>query len=76
MDEIHGEFQPGGRLHAAVDGSTVFRQPGFDRTIRGRSWAVHDGVLDVLDGASWTGVKMYRLAGRPAGVSTFPTGTY
>jgi len=76
MEEIHAEFQPGGRLHAALDGSTPFRQPGFDRTMRGRSWAIHDGILSRLDGEAWTGIKMYRQAGRPAGVVTFPGGIY
>jgi hypothetical protein len=66
MERIDAEFEPGGRLHAALDGSTVFRQPGFHRTVRGRSWAIHDGVLAALGGAVWGGVKMYRLAGRAA----------
>lgn len=77
MEEIQGEFQPGGRLQRVLDASTPFRRPGFDATIRGRSWAIHDGVLSGLDsGKGWGGVKMYRLAGRPAGVSTFPAGPY
>jgi hypothetical protein len=76
MDQIHAGFQPGGRLHAALDGSTAFRQPGFGETVRGRSWAIHDGILGALDGAAWGGVKMYRLLGRPAGISTFPSGRY
>jgi hypothetical protein len=76
MERIDAEFRPGGRLHRALDHSTVFRQPGFDRTIRGRSWAIHDGILGALDGAAWNGVKMYRLAGRPATVSTFPAAAY
>jgi hypothetical protein len=77
MDEIQREFQPAGRLARALDGSTPFRQPGFERTVRGRSWAIHDGVLSALEGGrGWGGVKMYRLAGRPAGVSTFPAAPY
>ncbi len=72
MEEIHAEFQPEGRLHAALDGSTVFRQVGFDKTARGRSWAIHDGILDTLDGTTWGGVKMYRLVGNRADGSTFP----
>ena len=76
MEEIHREFDPGGRLHAALDGSSAFRQRGFDRTVRGRSWAIHDGILAALDGTRWSGVKMYRLAGRPAAASTFPAATY
>jgi hypothetical protein len=76
MDEIEAEFKPGGRLHAALGGSTPFRQPGFERTARGRSWAIHDGILDALQGATWGGVKMYRQAGRPAGVQTFAEWRY
>lgn len=76
MSRIDAEFQPGGRLHAALDGETVFRQPGLDRTARGRSWAIHDGILSVLGNAPWGGIKMYRQLGRPAGVSTFPGGAY
>ena len=70
------EFRPGGRSGGALDGSTVFRQPGFDRTIRGRSWAIHDGILGALGGTAWGGVKMYRQVGRPASVSTFPDAAY
>jgi hypothetical protein len=76
MEEIHAAFQPGGPLHAALDGATAFRRPGFDATVRGRSWAVHDGILTHLDGATWGGVKMYRQTGRHAGVCTFPGGAY
>jgi hypothetical protein len=76
MDQIHAEFQPGGRLHSALDGETVFRQAGFDRTARGRSWAIHDGLLSVLGSAPWGGVKMYRQIGQPASVTTFPGGAY
>ncbi|HEV8308905.1 MAG TPA: hypothetical protein VGW35_14685 [Methylomirabilota bacterium] len=76
MEEIDTEFRPGGRLQAALDGSSVFRQPGMAETIRGRSWAIHDGILSALNGASWGGVKMYRQAGRPADISTFPGARY
>jgi hypothetical protein len=76
METIDVEFRPGGRLHRALDGSTPFRQVGFDRTIRGRSWAIHDGILSALDGVAWGGVKMYRRAGHPASVSTFPGAEY
>ena len=46
------------RLHRALDGSTAFRRPGFDRTIRGRSWAVHDGILGALDGVARVGAEI------------------
>jgi len=72
MQWIHEQFQPGGVLHAALDGSTPFRQPEAWRTIRGRSWAIHDGVL----GEPWHGIRMYKRIGQHAGVNTFPDGTY
>jgi hypothetical protein len=75
MNTIHQEFQPGGRLHAALDGSTPFRQPDQWRTVRGRAWAVHDGVLDVI-GKAWDGLRMRRRLGHHAGVNTFPDGAY
>jgi hypothetical protein len=72
MEWIHGAMQPGGGLHDAFDGSTPFRQPNAWRTIRGRSWAIHDGIL----GDPWHGVRMYKRVGRHAGVDTFPGGVY
>lgn len=75
MDDIHQEFQPGGRLHRALDGSTPFRQPDQWRTVRGRGWAIHDGILDAI-GASWDGLRMIKQVGRRAGVETFPQAIY
>lgn len=72
MDEIHEGFAEGGALRAALDDTSPFRQPGAERTVRGRSWALHDGIGD----GAWTGVKMYKAAGRHAGVDTFPGGRY
>ncbi|HMH51762.1 MAG TPA: hypothetical protein VK548_16100 [Candidatus Acidoferrum sp.] len=76
MDEIHAGFQEGGPLHRLLDDSTPFRRRGFDATVRGRSWAIHDGILDAVATGGWSGVKMYRVPGRPAAVSTFPGGIY
>jgi hypothetical protein len=76
MEAIDGEFRRGGRLHRALDGSTAFREADFAWTIRGRSWAIHDGILGGLEGTAWGGVKMYRRVGRPASVATFPTAVY
>jgi hypothetical protein len=45
MQWIHEAFQAGGPLREALDGSTPFRQPDAWRTVRGRSWAIHDGIL-------------------------------
>ena len=68
MEWIHREFQPGGELYRRLDGSTPFRQPGMEKTVRGRSWAIHDGIL----GEPFDGVRMYKRVGHHAGVCTFP----
>ena len=72
MEEIHRGFAADGPLTRRLDGATPFRQPGFERTVRGRSWAITDGVL----GAPFAGVKMYKAPGRSAGVCSFPDGVY
>lgn len=61
MEEIDREFAPGGILFQRLDGSTPFRQPGFDRSIKGRSWAIHDGIL----AAPWQCPRMYYTIGEP-----------
>ncbi|HRQ22848.1 MAG TPA: hypothetical protein PLF42_05380 [Anaerolineales bacterium] len=75
MDLIHKEFQPGGELHKALDGSTPFRQPGQWSTVRGRAWAIHDGILERID-RKWDDLKMIKQVGRHAGVNTFPDAKY
>jgi hypothetical protein len=75
MDTIHREFQPGGELNRALDGSTPFRQPDQWKTVRGRAWAIHDGILGVID-RKWDGLKMIKQVGRRAGVNTFPDAEY
>jgi hypothetical protein len=75
MTTIHEEFQPGGRLYAALDGSTSFRQPDQWQTVRGRAWAIHDGILEVI-GKQWNGLRMRKQLGRDAGVNTFPDAVY
>lgn len=67
MREIDREFRPGGALHDRLDGSTPFRMPGQEKTVRGRSWAIHDGILD----EPWESLKMYKTIGVHGGVSTF-----
>lgn len=68
MRKIDLEFQPGGRYFSRMDGSTPFRMPGAERTVRGRSWAIHDGVMD----EPWDDVQIYRMIGVEAGINTFP----
>lgn len=75
MDTIHTEFQPGGELHGALDGSSPFRQPEQWNTVRGRAWAIHDGMLEVID-KKWDDLKMIKQVGRHAGVNTFPEADY
>jgi hypothetical protein len=80
MKRINELFQPGEALHKALDGSTPFRKPEFARTIRGRSWAIHDGVLleagdQILD-EGWGSPVMYRMVGKPRHMITFPDPIY
>jgi hypothetical protein len=72
MEEINGGFKPKGGLYLKLDGSSPFRQPGAEKTVRGRSWAIHDGIL----GEPWKGVEMYRAVNREADVCTFPGSVY
>jgi hypothetical protein len=81
MEEINREFRPGGVLFNDLDGSTPFRMPGMEKTVHGRSWAIHDGILDepwddvsvdkILD-EPWEEVKIYKMIGQHAGLNTFP----
>jgi hypothetical protein len=67
MEQIDREFAPGGSLAGRLDGSTPFRMPGMERGVHGRSWAIHDGIMD----EPWEGVRIYKLLGVDAGVNTF-----
>ena len=75
MDDIHREFQPGGKLCQCLDGSSPFRKRNQADTVRGRAWAIHDGILEALD-ARWDNLRMVKQIGRHAGVETFPHATY
>ncbi len=68
MEALHREFQPGGSLAERLDGSTPFRLSSYANSIRGRSWAIHDGVADEL----YSGVTMYKRVGETADIDTFP----
>jgi hypothetical protein len=68
MQRIQDGFQPGAVLQLRLDGTSPFRRAGAERSIRGRSWAVHDGIL----GEPFTGLTMYKRVGEHAGVDTFP----
>jgi len=68
MNNIHEEFQPGGPLHFRLTDENVFRQVDAWKTVRGRSWAIHDGIL----GHPFTGFQMYKRVGIDADINTFP----
>jgi hypothetical protein len=68
MEEINAGFAQGGKLRARLDGSTPFRAPELAETVRGRSWAIHAGILD----RPWDRVRMVKQLGRHAGVDTCP----
>lgn len=68
MEAIHQGFLPGGELRRRLDSSTPFRRPEQADSIRGRSWAIHDGILD----QPWDRVRMVKRIGVHAGVNTCP----
>lgn len=72
MEMIHQEFQPGGALFQRLDGSTPFRMPGAEQTVRGRAWAIQDGIM----GEPFTDIHMYKRIGVNAGIETFPNGVW
>lgn len=76
MQRIHEGFQPGGELQRALDGSTPFRRPGMERTVRGRSWAIYDGLLEDVWEVGWEPPIMYKVLGRSFSVNTFPGQVY
>jgi hypothetical protein len=75
MDDIHREFQPGGKLYQCLDDGSPFRKRDQAATVRGRAWAIHDGILDALD-VRWDNLRMVKQIGRHAGVETFPQAAY
>ena len=75
MDDIQREFQPSGKLHEALDGSTPFRKSDQWRFVRGRAWAIYDGILDNID-EKWDDLRMIKQIGRHAGVDTFPNAEF
>jgi len=80
MKRIHELFQPGNELFRKLDNSTPFRRPEFSNTVRGRSWAIHDGILEdvadeILEGG-WISPIMYRMIEKPRPMITFPDPVY
>jgi len=68
MEGIHLGFQEGGGLSQKLDGSTSFRSSNAANSIRLRSWAIHDGIMD----EPFTNVTMYKHIGKLGGINTTP----
>ncbi|GAB4419730.1 MAG: hypothetical protein Kow002_07580 [Anaerolineales bacterium] len=68
MEAYHAGFSNGGAYHALLNGSSPFRRPEAENSIRLRSWAIHDGIL----GEPFTDVTMYKHIGKSANVNTAP----
>jgi hypothetical protein len=78
MRWIDKEFRPGGILYNLLDGS-FFRRKEFCNSVRGRSWAIHDGILDECGHPEfdyWNPPKMYRMVEQYNNVDTFPDAKY
>ncbi|MFZ7113196.1 MAG: hypothetical protein ACOWYE_16050 [Desulfatiglandales bacterium] len=80
MKRIHEQFQPGGALYEKMDAGTPFRNREQAQTVRGRSWAIHDGILQEIDDDllrdGWESPAMYRMVEKPRAMVTFPDPTY
>jgi hypothetical protein len=68
MERIQAGFLPDGDLYNLMEPTSPFRHPSFCCSIRGRSWALHDGIL----GEPFSGVTMYKQIGEHAGINTYP----
>lgn len=66
MERIHIGFLPDGEFSSRLDGSTPFRSPDAAGSVRLRSWALHDGLLE----APLFNVTMYKQVGRSAQIDT------
>lgn len=69
IDEV---LRPGGEFIDRFDDSNPFRKKDAWKSIRGRSWAIHDGIL----GEPFGEIRMYKRVGHHAGVNTFPDGAW
>jgi acetoin utilization protein AcuC len=67
MEEIDQGFSPGGSLYEKLDHSSPFRRKDAEKTVRGRSWAIQDGIL----GKPWSSPRLYKPIGKVVGLSTF-----
>lgn len=68
VERIQAGFSPGGDLVKRLDCSTPFRMPEAAESIRLRSWAIYDGILD----EPFTNVTMYKRVGKSADLNNCP----
>ena len=68
MKRIQEGFSPDGDLVSKLDGSSPFRRPEAAKSIRLRSWAIHDKLL----GEPFNNVTMYKRIGGHADIDTCP----
>jgi hypothetical protein len=69
MERIHAGFSAdGGDLRSRLDSTSPFRRPELADSVRGRAWAIHDGIL----GEEWNRVRMVKRLGVDAKVDTCP----
>ncbi len=66
MEKIQAGFQAGGEFRNLLDSNHPFRKLAAQSSIRLRSWAIHDGILE----EPFTNVTMYKNVGRIAGIDT------
>lgn len=68
MERIEAGFSDHGDLLKRLNSSTPFREVEAAKSVRLRSWAIHDGIL----GEPFTNVTMYKRVGKSADISTCP----
>jgi len=69
MERIEAGFLPEGDLIKKLDSSSPFRPAEATKSIRLRSWAIHDNIL----GEPFSDVTMYKYVGKSANVRTCRT---
>lgn len=72
MHLIHQNFLPDGEYYQRLNNENPFRKESYWNSIRGRSWAIHDGIL----GHPFTGFQMYKRIYRDANIESFPDATW
>ena len=72
MERIQRGFSTDGDLLPLLNNGSPFRHPDASRSIRLRSWAIHDGIL----GSPFRNVTMYKHVGKHSGIQTCPDCTW